>query len=94
MPELTKTSPYVRSITFTMANPMPDSNLAFGQSRLYPPVRDFGFGLRSHIYAVFLEDTPGASQEARKVAAIFYLQVSGSFQYLVDQRRPGKPLFL
>jgi hypothetical protein len=55
---------------------------------------DFGFGLRGHTYAVFVEDAPGASQEARKVAAIFYLQVSESFQYLVDQRRLGKPLFV
>jgi hypothetical protein len=32
--------------TFTMGNPMPGSTLALCQSRLYPPVRNFGFGLR------------------------------------------------
>ncbi len=73
---------------------MPESTLTLCQSRLYLPVMDFGFGLRGHTYAVFVEDAPGASQEARKVAAIFYLQVSESFQYLVDQRRLGKPLFV
>ncbi len=51
MPELTTTSPYVPSRvhynTFTMGNPMPESTLTQGQaqSRLYPPVRDFEFGL-------------------------------------------------
>ncbi len=49
MPEPTITSPYVHSIvdsnTFIMGNPMPDSTLILCQSRLYPPVRDFGFGL-------------------------------------------------
>ncbi len=43
VPELTITSPYVRfrvdSNTFTMGNPI-------CQSRLYPPVRDFEYGLR------------------------------------------------
>jgi hypothetical protein len=29
-------------------NPMPESSLKLCQSRLYPPVRDFGFGLRGH----------------------------------------------
>jgi hypothetical protein len=50
MPELTITSSNVRSIvdsnTFIMGNPMPESTLTLCQSRLYPPVRDFGFGLR------------------------------------------------
>jgi hypothetical protein len=50
MQELTVTSPYVHSRvdsnTFTMGNPMPESTLTLFQSRLYPPVRDFGFGLR------------------------------------------------
>ncbi len=36
----------VDSNTFTMGNPMPQSTLALCQSRLYPPVRGFGFGLR------------------------------------------------
>jgi hypothetical protein len=49
MPELTITSPYVHSRidsnTFAMGSPMPESTLALCQSRLYPPVRDFGFGL-------------------------------------------------
>jgi hypothetical protein len=46
MLELTITSPYVRfgvgSNTFTMGNPIP--TLALCQSRLFPLVRDFGFG--------------------------------------------------
>ena len=50
MLELTITSPYVHRVdsnTFTcvMGNPMPESTLTLRQSRLYPPVRDFGFGL-------------------------------------------------
>jgi hypothetical protein len=52
MPELTITSPYIcplqsRPNTFTMGlgNPMPESTLTLCQSRLYPPVRDLGFGL-------------------------------------------------
>jgi hypothetical protein len=49
MPELTITSPYVHSSidsnTFTKGNPMPASTLTLCQTRLYPPVRDFGFGL-------------------------------------------------
>jgi hypothetical protein len=43
------TSTYVHSRvdsnTFTMGNPMPESALTLCQSRLYPPVRDFGLGL-------------------------------------------------
>jgi hypothetical protein len=43
------TSPYVHSKidsnTFTMGNPIPESTLTPCQSRLYPPVSDFGFGL-------------------------------------------------
>jgi hypothetical protein len=31
--------------TPTHGNPMPESTLALCQSRLYPPVGDFGFGL-------------------------------------------------
>jgi hypothetical protein len=34
-------------ITFIMGNPMPESTLTLCQSRLYPPVRDFEFGLWS-----------------------------------------------
>jgi hypothetical protein len=49
MPELTITSTYVHSRVhsniFTMVNPMPESTLTLCQSRLYPPVRIFGFGL-------------------------------------------------
>jgi hypothetical protein len=50
MPELTITSPYFHSRvndsnTFTMGNTMPESTLTLCQSRLYPLVRDFGFGL-------------------------------------------------
>ncbi len=43
------TSPYVHSRvdydTFTMGNPMPESTLTLCRSKLYPAVRDFGFGL-------------------------------------------------
>jgi hypothetical protein len=50
VPELTITSPFVHfrvySNTFTMGNPKPESTLNLCQSRLYPPARDFGFGLR------------------------------------------------
>jgi hypothetical protein len=53
MPELTITSPYVHSRvdsdTFIMGNLMPKSTLTLCQSRLSPPVRDFGFGLRMFI---------------------------------------------
>jgi hypothetical protein len=37
--------------TFTMGlgNPLPESTLTLCQSRLYPPVRDFGFGLWSKV---------------------------------------------
>ncbi len=49
MPELTINSPFfhsrVDSNTFTMGTPMPESAVTLCQSRLYPPVRDFGFGL-------------------------------------------------
>ncbi len=52
-PELTLTSPHlmtyvlsrVDSNAFTMGNPLPESTLTLCQSRLYPTVRDFGFGL-------------------------------------------------
>jgi hypothetical protein len=50
MLELTITSPNVHSRvdcnTFTMGNPLPESTLTLRQSRLYPLVTDFGFGLR------------------------------------------------
>jgi hypothetical protein len=50
IPELTITSTYVHSKahcnTFTMGNPVPQSTITLCQSRLYPPVRDFGFSLR------------------------------------------------
>jgi hypothetical protein len=53
MQELTITSPFVHSTvdshTFSMGNPMPESTLTLCQSRLYPPVRDFGFGLSSFL---------------------------------------------
>ncbi len=45
--EVDLTSPYVDSNTFTMGNLMPESTLTLCQSRLYSPVRDFGFGLRA-----------------------------------------------
>jgi hypothetical protein len=55
MPELTIiTAAYVHSRvdfnTFTMGKPMPESILTLRQSRLFPPIRDFGFGLRKQIY--------------------------------------------
>ncbi len=40
----------VDSNTFTMGSPMPESTFTLCQSRLYPPVRDFGFGLRATIF--------------------------------------------
>jgi hypothetical protein len=49
MPELTITSPYVHSrvdsdaFTMDIGNPMPESTLTLCQSRLYPPVMDFGW---------------------------------------------------
>ncbi len=51
LPELTITSPceYVHSRdshTLAMSNLIPESTLTLCQSRLCPPVRDFGFGLR------------------------------------------------
>jgi hypothetical protein len=50
--ELIITSPCVHSRvdsnTFTMGNPVPESTLTLCQCRLYPPVRDFGFGLRGY----------------------------------------------
>ncbi len=58
MPDLTITSPYVHSRvdsnTFTMGNPMPveKSTSILCQSRLYPPVRDLGFGLSPRMRAV------------------------------------------
>ncbi len=36
---------HLKSTTFTMGNTMPESTLTLCQSRLYPPVRDLGFGL-------------------------------------------------
>ncbi len=46
------------SNTFTMGNPMPESTLTLCQSRLYPPVRDFGFGLSQGLRIWMLhEDT-------------------------------------
>ncbi len=51
--ELTITSAYVHSRvdsnTFTTGKPMPESTLTLRQSRLFPPVRDIGFGLRKQI---------------------------------------------
>ncbi len=38
-------TPKVDSNTFTVGNPTPESTLTLCQSRLYPPVMDFGFGL-------------------------------------------------
>ncbi len=53
--ELTITSPYVHSGVDCMQhiyhnNPMPESTLTLGQSRLYPQVRDFGFSLSSTVW--------------------------------------------
>jgi hypothetical protein len=53
MQELPITSSYVHSRfdfnTFTMGNHVPESTLTLSQSRHYPPVRDFGFGLCTHL---------------------------------------------
>jgi hypothetical protein len=47
MPELTTYNLNVHSrVDFNIGNPKPESTLALCQSRLYTPVRDFGFGLR------------------------------------------------
>ncbi len=52
--ELNITSPYVHSRvdcnTFIVGNPMPESTLILGQSRLYPQVRDFEFSLSSTVW--------------------------------------------
>jgi hypothetical protein len=62
LPLLTKTSPYVDSRVgyniFNMDNPLPESTLTLCQSRLYPPVRDLGFGLCERIFA---KDDPYAA---------------------------------
>ncbi len=59
MPELTLTSPDVHSRvdsnTLTLGKPMPESTLTLCQSRLYPPVRDFRFGLSGSV-DISLED--------------------------------------
>jgi hypothetical protein len=62
IPELTLTSSYVHSRvdsnTFTVGNPMPESTLTLCHSRLYPPVRDFGFGPPPHhMYHVYRSDS-------------------------------------
>jgi hypothetical protein len=50
IPELTITSPFVQSrhqhIYHGRGDPLPKSTITLCQSRLYPPVRDFGFCLR------------------------------------------------
>jgi hypothetical protein len=46
--------------------PMPASTLTLWQSRLYPPVRDFGFGL-SVRYALPGKDERGAKDESKYV---------------------------
>jgi hypothetical protein len=60
MPELTITSPYVYFRVdfnlFTMGNPMSESTLTLCQSRLYPPVRDYGFGLRCFSDNIFSQN--------------------------------------
>ncbi len=54
MPELNIASPHVHSRvdsnTFAVGNPMPESTLTLSLSRLYPLVRDFGFGLWTHTH--------------------------------------------
>ena len=72
MPELTIISPYVNSRidsnTFTMGNPMPESALTLCQSRLYHPVRDFGFGL--YVRSQRLPSDRGKSEE-RQIENVF-----------------------
>jgi hypothetical protein len=78
MPELTITSPYVDSNTFTIGNPLLESTLILGQSRLYPQVRDFGFGvytlrqqqcwkLQNILYSMFLNVAPREAFECVRV---------------------------
>ncbi len=76
MLELTINPPYVYSrvdshpntFTYTSVdlNPMPESTLTLWQSRLYPPVTYFGFGLRVR-YALPGKDERGAKDESKYV---------------------------
>ncbi len=63
VPELTIISPYVHSRAdsniFTMGNAMPEAILTLCQSRRYPPVRDFGFGLRDITIPKYTEQNEG-----------------------------------
>ncbi len=52
MPELTITSPYVHSSPESTPAHLPWACNSICQSRLYPPVRDFGFGLTFLYYVV------------------------------------------
>jgi len=78
MLELTISPPYVNSRVDSKhiylgppyasvdLNPMPESTLNLCQSRLYPPVRDFGFGL-SVRYTLPGKDERGAKDESKYV---------------------------
>jgi hypothetical protein len=69
---LTIISPFVHSRvdsnTFTMVNPMPESTLTLCQRRLYPPMRDFGFGL--WVRSQGLPSDRGKSEE-RQIENVF-----------------------
>ncbi len=56
----------VDSNTFTMGNPMPKSTLTPCRSRLYPPFRDFGFGLSFVLFIEFPCPTTGEPNKERR----------------------------
>jgi hypothetical protein len=66
MQELTITSPFVHSRVDSnniyVGNPMPESISTLWQSRLYPPVSDFWFGLRECV-VISVDETYDRMQE-------------------------------
>jgi hypothetical protein len=52
--------------------PMPESNLALFQSRFYPPVRDFGFDLRSPKLQEPLEGGWGSPKRIQKIFSQYF----------------------
>ncbi len=71
-------SPYVHSRvnsnTFTMGNPMPESILTLCQSRLYPPVRDFGFGLSTVRYEYVVPSfSPGPAGGSLRISIKYHM---------------------
>ncbi len=57
---------------YIMGNPMPESTLTLCQSRLYPAVRDFGFGLR----VKELESIAKVLEPRTSLVCILYKQLS------------------